>query len=47
LLDARGLWPDGAAYDAAARQLASRFAANFERFDGVEAAIAAAGPRSV
>jgi phosphoenolpyruvate carboxykinase (ATP) len=45
LLDARGMWPDAAAYDLAARDLASRFVANFAKFGDVDPAIASAGPR--
>lgn len=45
VLDARGLWADKAAYDAAARDLAGRFRRNFaEKFGSVGADIAAAGP---
>ncbi len=46
MLDPRGLWKDGAAYDRAAQDLSGRFHANFERFAGVEADILAAGPRA-
>jgi phosphoenolpyruvate carboxykinase (ATP) len=45
VLDPRGTWSDKAAYDAAARELAAAFRANFERIEGVPAEIAAAGPR--
>jgi phosphoenolpyruvate carboxykinase (ATP) len=45
LLDARGQWADPAAYDKAARELAARFARNFEKFSGVNEAIRQAGPR--
>jgi phosphoenolpyruvate carboxykinase (ATP) len=45
LLEPRGLWSDGAAYDAAARDLAARFVANFAKFGAVAPEIAAAGPR--
>lgn len=44
-LDARGAWKDKAAYDAAAADLAARFAKNFEKFDA-PANIRAAGPRA-
>jgi phosphoenolpyruvate carboxykinase (ATP) len=45
LLDARGLWSDGNAYDSAARDLALRFKKNFEKFGAVDERIIAAGPR--
>lgn len=45
LLEPRGLWADPSAYDAAARDLAIRFAANFEKFGDVDPRISAAGPR--
>jgi phosphoenolpyruvate carboxykinase (ATP) len=44
LLEPRSTWADPAAYDAKARELAGLFRANFERFEGVEAEVAAAGP---
>jgi phosphoenolpyruvate carboxykinase (ATP) len=44
LLDPRAMWDDGAAYDAKARELAGMFRGNFERFAGVDPAVAAAGP---
>jgi len=37
-LDPRGAWADGAAYDAAARDLAGRFAGNFTRFEATASA---------
>ncbi len=43
-LDARGMWPDKAAYDRAARDLAARFTKNFEKFDKVTPELTAAGP---
>jgi phosphoenolpyruvate carboxykinase (ATP) len=45
ILDARSTWADGAAYDARARELASAFRANFEKFRATAPAeVAAAGP---
>jgi phosphoenolpyruvate carboxykinase (ATP) len=44
LLEPRSTWPDGEAYDAKARELAEMFRANFEKFDGVDPDVAAAGP---
>jgi len=45
MLVPRTTWADGAAYDAEARLLAGRFAANFEKYRAaVPAAVAAAGP---
>ena len=44
VLDARGQWSDPAAYDRAARDLAGRFAKNFENFSGVSEEIRRAGP---
>ena len=46
VLDARGMWADSAAYDETARNLASRFRDNFEKFSGVPEAVKAAGPRA-
>jgi phosphoenolpyruvate carboxykinase (ATP) len=43
LLDPRSTWGDPAAYDVKARELATMFRKNFERFDDAE--LAAAGPR--
>ena len=43
-LDARGMWEDPAAYDAAAADLAGRFQKNFEQFNSVPAEIRGAGP---
>ncbi len=44
VLDARGQWSDAAAYDRAARDLAGRFAKNFESFSQVSEEIRRAGP---
>jgi phosphoenolpyruvate carboxykinase (ATP) len=43
-LDARGMWADKEAYDRAARDLASRFNKNFEKFGNVSQEIAEASP---
>jgi phosphoenolpyruvate carboxykinase (ATP) len=44
ILDPRGTWPDGAAYDAQAKQLAALFRKNFDQFGEVPGAIRQAGP---
>jgi phosphoenolpyruvate carboxykinase (ATP) len=44
VLDPRGTWPQGAAYDAQAKQLAALFRKNFDQFGEVSAAIRQAGP---
>jgi len=47
MLRPRETWPDPAAYDAKARELAAMFAANFESYaDGVSRAVRAAGPHA-
>ena len=46
VLDARGQWTDGNAYDHAARELAARFTRNFQKFSGVSDAVRHAGPRA-
>jgi phosphoenolpyruvate carboxykinase (ATP) len=45
LLDPRSTWQDPEAYDEKARELAQLFRENFGRFAGVDADVAAAGPR--
>jgi len=44
ILDARGMWKDGAAYDRAAQDLAARFNQNFAKFDSVGNGVAQAAP---
>jgi phosphoenolpyruvate carboxykinase (ATP) len=44
VLDPRGTWSDGAAYDAQAKKLAEMFRKNFEKFGNVDAKIRDAGP---
>jgi phosphoenolpyruvate carboxykinase (ATP) len=47
ILNARNTWPDPAAYDAKARELAAKFAENFERFTGsVTPEVSAAAPKT-
>jgi phosphoenolpyruvate carboxykinase (ATP) len=44
VLDPRGTWSDGAAYDAQAKKLAEMFRKNFEKFGDASEAIRSAGP---
>ena len=46
LLQPRNLWKDKAVYDAKARELAERFAGNFNQFADVAANVRTAGPRA-
>lgn len=47
VLDPRSAWPDGKAYDEAARKLAHAFQDNFhKKFPGISGEIRAAGPRT-
>ena len=45
VLDARGMWSDKTSYDHAARDLAGRFAKNFQKFTGVSREILEAAPK--
>ena len=45
MLDPKRTWSDRAAYDAKAKDLAGRFTKNFAKFEQVDPAVAAAGPR--
>ena len=49
VLDPRGTWTDGAAYDAQAKKLAEMFRKNFEKFGWTTPAIAikSAGPQGL
>ena len=46
VLKPRGQWPDPAAYDAKARELAERFTRSFAQFDAAPAEVRAAGLRT-
>jgi phosphoenolpyruvate carboxykinase (ATP) len=47
VLDPRGTWPDGTAYDKQAAKLAGMFRDNFAKYEGgVSDAVRAAGPKS-
>jgi phosphoenolpyruvate carboxykinase (ATP) len=46
VLDPRGTWSDGAAYDAQAKKLAEMFRKNFEKFGDVAEEVRRAGPRT-
>ena len=46
VLKPRGLWKDGSSYDAKARELAERFARNFENYSDAPEEVRAAGPRA-
>jgi phosphoenolpyruvate carboxykinase (ATP) len=47
LLDPRGAWADGAAYDRTAQDLVAKFIANFEQFaEHVDAGVREAAPRA-
>ena len=45
VLDPRGTWPDPAAYDAQAHELAEMFRANFAKFSPMAQSIRSAGPK--
>jgi phosphoenolpyruvate carboxykinase (ATP) len=46
ILEPRNLWKDGASYDAKARELAERFARNFDSYRDAPEDVRAAGPRA-